>query len=93
MKTRERWHPRTRETRGGPRQGLYVGTSRTELAEFLGLSRPTISRILNGSRGCDVSRACALAKVLSIPLDDLAQDLQGIREVRRRRVDASLKRA
>jgi transcriptional regulator with XRE-family HTH domain len=92
MKTRERWHPRM-ENRGGPRQGLYIQTSRTELAKFLGVSRPTISRILNGSRRCDVTRAAALAGVLAIPLADLEQDLGGIREVRLRRVGASLKRA
>lgn len=76
------WNP-TRETRGRPRDGLYIQSSRTFISQVTGIPRPTISAILNGRRGCSLSKGLCLAGALGISTERLERDLKVVRARRK----------
>ena len=47
------------------------GTTITELAEAVGMSRPGLSRVLSGAEGISLSRAERIADEINISLADL----------------------
>lgn len=74
--TKARWNARLLERRGRPRAGPYTATSRTWIAEITGISRATVSRVLNGSRRCPPRLTMYLARVLGISVEHLERDLR-----------------